>query len=121
MHQSATSAKLLLASTLVLSGTVSAISDGLAFKFEKSLVAGHNDLKRDDYAFTTHLNNLEFGYYINVSVGSPPQQIRMHLDTGSSDTWVPSKHSGPICFDKSNCQHGSFDEHSSTTFKANQG
>jgi len=28
------------------------------------------------------------GYYVNVSVGSPPQSVQLQLDTGSSDVWV---------------------------------
>lgn len=36
-------------------------------------------------------NELEVGIYlINVTIGSPPQTMSLHLDTGSSDTWVVS-------------------------------
>ena len=29
-------------------------------------------------------------YFANVSVGTPPQQLRLHIDTGSSDLWINS-------------------------------
>ncbi|ROT35389.1 acid protease [Sodiomyces alkalinus F11] len=45
--------------------------------------------KRDNTLDLTAINNITGGgYYAEVTVGTPPQQIVMHLDTGSSDTWV---------------------------------
>ena len=42
-------------------------------------------------------NNVQNGgYFVNVSMGTPPQQLTLQLDTGSSDTWAPSI-SAPIC------------------------
>lgn len=34
------------------------------------------------------LDNEETLYFINVTLGTPPQKVRLHLDTGSSDLWV---------------------------------
>lgn len=32
-------------------------------------------------------------YYANVTVGTPPQDLSLQIDTGSSDVWVPSAQS----------------------------
>lgn len=33
-------------------------------------------------------NEQETLYFVNISLGNPPQDVRVHLDTGSSDLWV---------------------------------
>lgn len=38
----------------------------------------------------TQLENMGYYYQVSVSIGSPPQQFALSLDTGSSDMWVPS-------------------------------
>lgn len=36
-------------------------------------------------------NARNFGlYYANATVGTPPQEVSLQIDTGSSDVWVPS-------------------------------
>ncbi|OAA76369.1 candidapepsin-4 precursor [Akanthomyces lecanii RCEF 1005] len=35
----------------------------------------------------TDLRNLKTLYFFNASLGTPPQDLRLHLDTGSSDLW----------------------------------
>ncbi|KAK3494947.1 aspartic peptidase domain-containing protein, partial [Neurospora hispaniola] len=36
------------------------------------------------------LDNVIGGYYVNVTIGTPGRNLSLHLDTGSSDTWVNS-------------------------------
>lgn len=44
-------------------------------------------------------------YVINVTVGTPPQSLTLQIDTGSSDTWMPSSTSD-ACL-AGNCTRGS--------------
>merc|ERR1711977_374744 len=55
-------------------------------------------LKRD--AFNLSAQNIisAGGYYSDIEVGTPGQKLTLHLDTGSSDTWVNSVASD-ICND----------------------
>lgn len=43
--------------------------------------------------FTQSLNNniTGAGYYADVAIGTPPQNLTLVLDTGSSDIWLLSK------------------------------
>ena len=57
-------------------------------------------------------------YYTNVTIGSPPQSVGLVIDTGSSDTWVPSTKAKVTCdISVLGCPYGTFDETRSSSFQ----
>ncbi|KAI9772573.1 MAG: hypothetical protein M1839_002455 [Geoglossum umbratile] len=64
------------------------------------------------------LDNRRHAYFASVTVGTPPQTLKLAIDTGSSDTWVPWTNA-PICRCGSSacCQLGTYDPKKSSTFK----
>ena len=42
-----------------------------------------------DKTSEVQLSNLKALYLLNISVGTPPQQLQVQIDTGSADLWMP--------------------------------
>jgi hypothetical protein len=91
--------------------------------------SGYVELDISLYTWPDNIG-LQIGYAANVSIGTPPQNVLLMVDTGSSDTWVPQAGS-PLCtqplmlcnpngtYPNANASQYAFDPHSSTSFQVN--
>ncbi|KAI4200637.1 MAG: hypothetical protein LQ350_003777 [Teloschistes chrysophthalmus] len=57
-------------------------------------------------------------YFANLSVGTPPQNIRLLLDTGSADMWINARNA-PFCqpLGQGSCFGDTYDANASTTYR----
>jgi hypothetical protein len=65
------------------------------------------------------LNGAGLQYWVNITVGTPPQALSVQLDTGSSDLWIPSA-AASICAVQdgvAGCPNGVFNPSQSSTYK----
>ena len=73
--------------------------------------------RRQSHTVAETLDNYETLYLANVSIGTPPQNFSLHIDTGSSDLWVNTPNS-QICTEQGDfCSLGTYDANSSSTYK----
>jgi hypothetical protein len=118
----APSSSTFLTAVAVLSCALSAAASGVVgFDFTKTrmnardlpnLDTRYPHIARRASTVQTDITNELLLYFINITVGTPPQPLSLQLDTGSSDIWFPSASSN-IC--QQNCAFASYDASSSST------
>ncbi|EFQ25019.1 eukaryotic aspartyl protease [Colletotrichum graminicola M1.001] len=75
------------------------------------------DMLRKRGSVQATLSNLETLYFVNGSVGTPAQPMRLHIDTGSSDLWVNTASSGLCRGQSSPCSvSGTYSANDSSTY-----
>lgn len=63
------------------------------------------------------LDNDQTLYYANLTLGTPEQSLRLHIDTGSSDLWVNTANSSLCTSARTSCEGGTYDSSASSTYK----
>ncbi|KAL8998786.1 MAG: hypothetical protein Q9169_002236 [Polycauliona sp. 2 TL-2023] len=108
---------LLATSQLVSSGSISSLKAvSLDFHVRRTQASSSSIGERETHPAA--LSHQQVGYYANLAIGTPPQNFVVHLDTGSSDTWIPSTDSSLCQSIPAACQSsGSYDIRSSSTGK----
>ncbi|GJN86406.1 hypothetical protein PLIIFM63780_009986 [Purpureocillium lilacinum] len=80
---------MILSRIVLLAAGASAASFSVPFRRSTGLSLD-SFTKRDVVSLTADNNITGGGYYAEIEVGTPGQKVKVHLDTGSSDTWVNS-------------------------------
>lgn len=102
--------------TLLNITTVTAAPKVVAFPFHKEIHRDVPHLRRRATSAEVAIGNAQILYFMNVTIGTPPQPFTLQFDTGSSDIWVPSTRSD-ICIERRRaCSLGAFDSSESSTF-----
>ncbi|KIW63850.1 hypothetical protein PV04_08822 [Phialophora macrospora] len=93
------------------------LAEAVKLQFWKTRPPHRSTLARrsDDFGSPVTGDYWRVQYFINVTIGTPPQPFSLTLDTGSSDTWVPSADTWG-CEDDGCIDFGAYDKNLSSTY-----
>ncbi|GAB0139002.1 hypothetical protein EsDP_00007221 [Epichloe bromicola] len=75
-------------------------------------------MRKRDGPVTGTLDNLQTLYFLNTSLGTPPQDVRLHVDTGSSDMWVNTPASRLCALAQQPCSYAqAYSANASSTYR----
>ncbi|KAN0077578.1 Aspartic peptidase domain containing protein [Elaphomyces granulatus] len=114
----------LLVVLLFFIASVAAKPKVLKMELNKRVEAIHADMEERASASGKQYSNIVIGnsvtatklYFVNASVGTPPQMVQLQVDTGSSDVWMFGIHSCDPA--TSLCLGGDFDPSASSSFSS---
>ena len=109
-----------LATILSVASTITASPEPFALSFAKTYsdrpsLQTKKHLRARDSVGLALANSYGIQYNVNLTLGSPPQQIGVQLDTGSSNFWVNGAKNS-IC-DDDGCYLGAYHPNDSSTYK----
>ncbi|KAK6530201.1 hypothetical protein TWF694_003567 [Orbilia ellipsospora] len=78
--------------------------------------SGHSKSRRRSTVLSP-LDNEYLLYYVDVKIGTPPQSLKIQIDTGSSDVWAPASTSKYCQGSDDPCSEGTYDPARSSSSK----
>ncbi|KAF4972498.1 hypothetical protein FZEAL_9578 [Fusarium zealandicum] len=87
-------------------------------KISDPVTHDHTRLRRRSGSVDVGIDNFQTFYFFNASLGTPPQEFRLHIDTGSSDLWVNTQDSA-LCSTPANVcsESGVYSANGSSTYR----
>ena len=108
----------LAAPQLVAQEFPNVVSLDITRSYELNILKRDSLRRRQSQTVTESLANYGTLYFANVSIGTPAQDLALHIDTGSSDLWTNVKNSKVCTEPGSPCSaSGTYDANSSSTYQ----